>query len=159
MRIFERREARWAAGFAAVFLVSLAFWLFQPNRFDRRVYLFPNHYTSGTGAEDRALPVQATREESISIFVREYLLGPATNRLFRLFPLATRLKTVFFADSVLYVDLDYQSLREDIEMRTDLAKAIEIFKEGIKINFSEIDEVVVTVEGRKPDFEAVTPSE
>ncbi len=152
MNFFSRKEAFWITAIAVSLVISWGIWVFQPEKYDRRVLFFPNHYVSGIGTEERALKVQQDFEPAVEYFVQEYMHGPAKNRHFRLFPLATRLKTVFVAEDILFIDLDFRVLRPDPELRFPLSRSLEIFTDSVKFNFPSIREIVWTVEGRIPDF-------
>lgn len=140
-----------------IFLVSVAMWFFNPGRTERRIYFFPRHYVTGTGAEDRVLPVQPSYEQAVALYVREYLLGPSLNKLFRILPLQTRVKSVFIADNVVYVDLSAKAFERDYESRISFNQGIELLKRGVLYNFPAVKDVVVTIEGREfdPEFSSV----
>lgn len=146
------RRFRWAALFAVALGVSLLLWHLSAERRERRVYPFPNRYKPGIGVEERLLPPRPDRREEIELYVKEYLLGPAQNRLYGILPLGTRLKSLFLADGVVYLDLDHRSVRADLESRIGLKGALELLAQGLKRNFPEIQDVVITIEGRQPGF-------
>lgn len=149
--LFRQGSLRWLLALAAVLALSATIWFVNPGRVERRIYFFPKHYTEGTGAEERLLRVQPTREGAVDLYVREYLLGPALNKHFRLLPIQTRVKSLFIADGVLYVDLDHRSLLPDYESRLSLTEGIELLKKGIRYNFSDLRDIVVTIEGRESE--------
>lgn len=157
--VIRHRSLRWLFALAVVLALSVVIWFVNPGRVERRIYFFPKHYTEGTGAEDRLLRVQPTREGAVDLYVREYLLGPALNKHFRLLPIQTRVKTLFLADGVVYVDLDHRSLLPDYESRLSLTEGIELLKKGIRYNFPDLRDVVVTIEGRESEDVAADGAE
>ncbi len=136
-----------------ILFLSVLIWFFNPGRMQRRIFFFPRHYVEGTGAEERALPVQSSDEQAVSLYVREYLLGPSLNKLFRILPLQTRVKTVFVAEGIVYIDLNAKSFERDYESRIDFHRGIELLKKGVLYNFPSLKEVVVTIEGHEYDTE------
>jgi hypothetical protein len=149
---------RWLLALLIVLLLSILFWIYTPRAFERRIYLFPRHYSPGIGAEERLLPKQDHFEQSISLYVREYLLGPSLNKLFRILPLRSRIKSILINENTIFIDLDYQSLNLDPESRISFYEAVELLKQGVLMNFPSIQEVIVTVEGREYEKNKIEPT-
>lgn len=134
-------------------VLSVLIWFLNPSRVQRRIFFFPRHYVEGTGSEERSLPVQSSDAESVSLYVREYLLGPTLNKLFRILPLQTRVYTVFVADGIAYINLNAKAFERDYESRINFHRGIELMKKGALYNFSGLKDVVVTIEGYEYDTE------
>jgi len=75
----------------------------------RRTFVF---YTISDGnivVEDRMIKRSASREENITRYVEEAILGPALPDVLPLFPRGTRLLSLLFRDGVVYVNLSEEA--------------------------------------------------
>lgn len=113
----------------------------------RRTFVF---YTVSEGVvivEDRVLKRAKTREEDITRYAEETLLGPVSPDLLPLFPRETRLKSLLFRDGIVYADFSL-----DAALPPEGGKgALDNFKTlrgGILRNFSYVKDVCFFIEGR-----------
>ncbi len=73
-----RKKRIWipAGSLLFTFLISLLFFLLNNNSFDRRVLFFPDDMSRTVKGETRFLPLYNNEEQTISLLVKELLLGP-----------------------------------------------------------------------------------
>jgi len=112
----------------------------------RRTFVF---YTSSNGAivvEDRMLKRSKTREEDITRYTEETLLGPVAPDLLPLFPRETRLKSLLYRNGVVFIDFSIDAAMPPIEGGNTLDN-FRTFYDGILRNFSYIKDVRFFING------------
>jgi hypothetical protein len=137
------------------YLVLLGFFaFFDVSRQDlsRRTFVF---YTFDRGAvlvEDRMLPRSASREEDITHYVEEALLGPVSLEAAPLFARGTRLRSLIFRDGTVYGDLSQSAALPVPEAKTDVFDGMLALNQGIRRNFSHAADVRLFIEGNETFF-------
>lgn len=93
-------------------------------------------------------------EEEIVCYVKELVLGPATNRYRPLFSKGTTVESCFMRDGVLYVDLSSDALLP-AGISSETEKACSLLKKNIRTNFKKVQDIKVFISG----IEAYTEKE
>jgi hypothetical protein len=113
----------------------------------RRVFRF---YTLDTGAltvEERLLPRLTNREEAVSQYVREFILGPMPETAAALFNPCVSLQSLIVKGSEAYVSLSAEAVLP-VEGAFPLEKgAFRSLKEGIRVNFPALSKVKIFAGG------------
>jgi hypothetical protein len=118
----------------------------------RRTFVF---YTIDTGSEvleDRMLARSASREQNITRYVEEALLGPMSPESAPLFPRETRLRSLLYRDGVVYGDLSEAAALAPPE-GGELMRNLAALRAGILRNFAYIRDVRLFIAGREVFFE------
>ena len=113
----------------------------------RRTFVF---YTISDGnivVEDRMIKRSASREENITRYVEEAILGPALPDVLPLFPRGTRLLSLLFRDGVVYVNLSEEAALPP-EEGGEVFKNLNTLYTGIKRNFSYVSDVYFYIGGK-----------
>ncbi|MDR2304507.1 MAG: GerMN domain-containing protein [Treponema sp.] len=113
----------------------------------RRTFVFYSLRDGETVVEDRMLKASAGREEDLRRYVEETLLGPVSPDAAPLFPRETRLRSLFFRDGTVYVDLS-ESAVLSYPGRGNAWRDFFTFYGGIKRNFPYVRDVRLFVGGR-----------
>ncbi len=98
--------------------------------------------------ERRFLPRTFSREDAVSRYVSEYLLGPTDVAAAALFDKEAALRSVLLRDGVAHVDLTPESAFP-VETAGGVLNAGSILASGIERNFPSIKHVVVYIEGHE----------
>ena len=126
---------------------SLVCWcVFQKKH--RYVFYFPSYGSKNLCTEVRFLPNKAV-QGSEKLFVEEVLLGPMTNRYIRIFPRDTELSYCFLKNKVLYVGFN-DAVLTGVDGMT-IKESIDIFKVNIVKNFTFINKIDVSIDGKSVD--------
>jgi hypothetical protein len=137
------------------YLILLGFFaFFDTSRQDlsRRTFEF---YTFDQGkalVEDRMLPRSASREENITRYVEEALLGPVSLEAAPLFVRGTRLRTLIFRDGTVYGDLSQSAALPIPEAKADVFTGMCALNQGIRRNFPFVADVRLFIEGNEAFF-------
>ena len=83
------------------------------------------------------------------LFVEEVLLGPMTNRYIRIFPRDTELSYCFLKNKDLYVGFN-DAVLTGVDGMT-IKESIDIFKVNIVKNFTFINKIDVSIDGKSID--------
>ncbi|MCL2175746.1 MAG: GerMN domain-containing protein [Treponema sp.] len=115
----------------------------------RRTFVF---YTIDGGdiiVEDRMLKHSSSREEDIIRYTEEALLGPVSPDLFPLFPGETKLKSLFYRNKTVYIDLTETAAFSPHKgsVNRKVIDNFRTFNEGILRNFSFVSDVRFFIEG------------
>jgi hypothetical protein len=143
-------EVKKALPYAAI-IVFLATLLFSFGRYlferpgDRRVFYFESLDTNKISTEVRFLPSKPVQGKE-KIFVDELLLGPMTNRFRPLFSPGTKADFCFVRGRTMYVGLSKEAVQITPET-ADIKKGMELFKKNILKNFTNIDTIVMYIDG------------
>jgi hypothetical protein len=124
------------AAIAEFFILGLA----------RRTFVF---YTINEGVisvEDRMLKRSKSREDDITRYTEETLLGPVAPDLLPLFPRETRLKSLLYRNGVVFVDFSADAALPPIEGGSTIDN-YRTFKTGILRNFSYVKDVRFFIDG------------
>jgi len=123
--------------------------------FARRTYVFYNADTGVAYVEDRMQKHSNSREDDITRYTEEALLGPVNPDLLPLFPWGTRLKTLMFRDKIAYADLTESAALPPVE-GGDLLVNFQTLYDGILRNFPYVQDIVFFVEGNFVSFEPIS---
>ncbi|MDR2144578.1 MAG: GerMN domain-containing protein [Treponema sp.] len=118
----------------------------------RRTFVFYTFDRGETLVEDRMLLRSASREENITRYVEEALLGPVSLEAAPLFPRGTRLRSLIFRDGTVYGDLDQNAALPVLEAKADVFTALLALNRGIRRNFSYAADVKLFIEGNEAFF-------
>ena len=108
---------------------------------------FMNKVTREVQLENRyiALP---TEKHSITIFIEEFLLGPASHELMSFFPHGTTYRSLFVRDDILYLDL-YRDTVQNMPHGVSFEDFYNMFNKSLKINFPNIKTANIFVDGAR----------
>jgi len=132
--------------FFIVILAGIALSDFFVLGLARRTFVF---YTNTDGAivvEDRMLKRSKSREEEITRYTEETLLGPVAPDLLPLFPRETRLKSLLYRNGVVFIDFSTDAAMPPVEGGNTLDN-FRTFYAGILRNFSYIKDVRFFING------------
>jgi hypothetical protein len=135
-----------------ILLGCFAFFDVSRQDMSRRTFVF---YTFDRGTvlvEDRMLPCSASREEDITRYVEEALLGPVSLEAAPLFARGTRLRSLIFRDGTVYCDLSQNAALPVLEVKADVFAGVLALNHGIKRNFSYVADVKLFIEGNEAFF-------
>ncbi|MCF6334448.1 MAG: GerMN domain-containing protein [Spirochaetales bacterium] len=133
--------------FAFLLLFSTAFYIINGSRTIRRVLFFPGR-TNYSG-EVRRLPLQASVEDDVELFVKELILGPFQIDHSRVVPENTNLKNLMIREkSLLYIDFSADFIVHEDEF-TILPEEMKILiKKNIVYNFPFLKQISISVDGQ-----------
>lgn len=127
------------------FLISLVVYTFS-YRGNLRKFIFPSIDEGEYIIEKRYLK-KSSVDDSITVFVKELLLGPESERTKYLFSKNTRLLSCFEKDGVLYVNLSEDML--DLGGNViSFEESVKLVTKNIKQNFGGIKSVEIYVDGK-----------
>ena len=132
-------------------IIALADFLVIGNK--RHTMVF---YTIKDGTpviEDRMIPAAKTKEESLTRYADEVLLGPVDLDTAPLFPEGTRLESLFYRNRDVYINLSETAALAPIDGIQDVKMNLFTFVSGIKRNFAYIDNIVLFIHGNEVFFE------
>jgi len=112
----------------------------------RRTFIF---YTISGGniiVEDRLLKHSSSREEDVTRYTEETLLGPVSPDLLPLFPRETKLRSLLFRNKAVYVDLT-ESAAFGCTADREVIDNFRTLRGGILRNFSYVNDVRFFIEG------------
>jgi len=135
-----------AAAITEFFILGLA----------RRTFVF---YTINEGVisvEDRMLKRSKSREDDITRYTEEMLLGPVAPDLLPLFPRETRLKSLLYRNGVVFVDFSADAALPPIEGGRTIDN-FRTFHDGILRNFSYVKDVRFFIDGNAIYIEEFWP--
>ncbi|MFP3040367.1 GerMN domain-containing protein [Treponema primitia] len=98
--------------------------------------------------EDRMVSQTGSRENDISRYVEEALLGPVSLDSAPLFPKGTRLESLLYRDGVIYADLSDSAALAPLE-GADVFTGLYTLYGGIKRNFSYVKDVRLFIAGHE----------
>lgn len=128
--------------------ISLAFTIFDYRKVTR-TFLFPGKDTLQT--EIHHIPRYPQLKENIHVLVQEAMLGPKALNLFPLFPPVTKvLSTILVDNRIVYIDLSPQVLYGRKNFPYSFQSSVDLLTQIIQMNFHQIEDVVVTVDGQLP---------
>ena len=135
-----------------IILCLIAFGDFFHSGLARRTIVFYSSIEGKMVVEDRMLHRSGDRETDIHRYVDEVLLGPVFPDLDPLFPRGTRLESFMYRDEVVYVDLS-ESAALPMEGNWDVFRSLLTLNEGIRRNFSFVENVRLFIGGNEAFFE------
>jgi spore germination protein GerM len=112
-------------------------------------------YSIGSGkiiVEDRMLKRFPSREQDISWYVEEAILGSALPGVWPLFPKGVKLRSLLLRDGVVYADFSEEAALPP-EEGMDVFSNLQILYAGIRRNFSVVRDVRFFIMGKAVFFE------
>ncbi|MDR3173097.1 MAG: GerMN domain-containing protein [Treponema sp.] len=112
----------------------------------RRTFVFYFVTDRSIIVEDRMLRRSGNREDDMTWYVAEFLLGPELPDLAPLFPRETRLRSLLYREGVVYVDLSESAALPFSEQGSPVPgqgvfESFEILYQGIRRNFPYVRDV------------------
>ena len=125
----------------------------------RRTFVFYDFDSGVVSVEDRMMPVSggkpSSREVNITRYVEEALLGPVNPNSMPLFPVETRLISLFYRDGIVYADFSEEAVLPPVFPAAlppaeggEVLKNFKTLYAGIKRNFSFVNDVRFFITGR-----------
>jgi hypothetical protein len=93
------------------------------------------------------------KEEALTRYVDEVLLGPIGLDIAPLFIEGTRLESLFYRDNDVFVNLTEEAVFAPLDGFQDAKENLSILVAGIKRNFSYVDKVVLFIDGNEVFFD------
>jgi hypothetical protein len=120
----------------------------------RRTFVFYFVTDRSIIVEDRMLRRSGSREEDITWYVEEFLLGPESPDLVPLFPKETRLHSLLYRDGAVYVDLSESAVLPFSEQGFPASsgggfEGFETLYRGIRRNFPYVRDVRLFAGGNR----------
>lgn len=131
--------------FSTIF--AILFLSFYEKKYERYLMLFKNKVTGDVEIENRYVSLD-TDKEDLNIFVEEFLLGPANNNLIPFFPPSIGYRSLFLRDNVLYLDLSKDAVLH-MPNGVEFEDFYILFNKSLKLNFPELKDVNIFIEGVK----------
>lgn len=111
----------------------------------RRVFVFQSLDNDKTYIEVRYLP-KVSKDQRISQYVDELLLGPTYDRYRPLFPVGTEALYCFSRDKTVYIDLSAEAILKN-GISSETYDGYELLKKNILSNFQSVKNIVVFMMG------------
>ncbi|MDR0399900.1 MAG: GerMN domain-containing protein [Treponema sp.] len=120
----------------------------------RRTFVFYFATDRSIMVEDRMLPRSGNREDDITRYVEEFLLGPESPDLAPPFPKETRLRSLLYRDGVVYAGLSESAALPLSEQgfpasREGVFEGFETLYQGILRNFPYVRDVSIFTGGNR----------
>lgn len=128
-----------------IFGLSLMLFL-SKGQGKRYSFIFPSAEAGKEVIETRYLHSVENKSE-IRVYIDEILLGSQIERTKRLFSRGTKVLSCFERDKVLYLDLSSDLIYEGGDVIA-IQDGIELLKKNIRMNFANISEIQVFVDGK-----------
>jgi hypothetical protein len=103
--------------------------------------------------EDRMIPAAKTREEALTRYTDEVLLGPIGLDLAPLFPAGTRIESLFYRNNDVFINLSETAALAPLDGIQDTKKNLFTLVSGVKRNFPFVGKVVLFVNGNEVFFD------
>ncbi|MCR4953855.1 MAG: GerMN domain-containing protein [Treponema sp.] len=127
-----------------VFGISFMLFLFK-GQGRRYSFIFPSAESGKEVIETRYLrPVE--NKSDVRVYIDEILLGSQIERTKKLFSRGTKVLSCFQSDKTLYLDLSSDLIYEGGDVIA-IQDGIELLKKNIRMNFANISEIQVFVDG------------
>ena len=134
-------------------LFSATLYIFESPKQMQRRFLFVAEGSGRPAGEVRSVARGATREDEITNYLNELLLGPAMLRFADIFPSGTRLNQVNLEENTLYIDFS-KELAFNLEKHSlSLVEIKNLTVDNLNSNFPRVEKVVLTINGLQPRYE------
>ena len=114
----------------------------------RRTFVFYAISDGKITVEDRNLKRAPSREQNITRYVEEAILGPVTQNHLPLFPKGTRLLSLLYRDGFVYANFSEEAALPP-EEGGELFKNLGNLYTGIKRNFSYVSDICFFIAGKE----------
>jgi len=132
--------------FLACFLISfLLFAAYNDNKV-RRVLFFPDFKTGKLVPEVRNIKTQKDRVHDITSFVEELINGSALPERSRLFPLNTKIITIYQNGATLTLNFSNHILLQDNKLNNEFQEIFQSIINNVLFNFKGINEIIFYIE-------------
>ena len=115
----------------------------------RRTFLFYTYDRGKAVVEDRTLSRSQSREQDITRYVEEALLGPASLNSAPLVTKETKLRSLLFRNGTVFADLDESAALPVPESKTGVLEGMITLNRGIRRNFPYVDGVKIFIDGHE----------
>jgi len=112
----------------------------------RKTFVFYTIKEGVIAVEDRMLKHSGSREEDITRYAEETLLGPVSPDLLPLFPRGTKLRSLLYRNGVVYADLSVSAALAPAEGGSAIVN-FRTFYDSILRNFSYVKDVRFFIDG------------
>jgi hypothetical protein len=135
----------------AYLLVLVVFALFELSRSKlvRRTFQFYSFDRGRPVVEDRMLPRSASREEEISRYVEEILLGPVSVNSAPVLTKGTQLRSFLYRDGTVYADFGQIAALPVAGAKNDVFEGMAALNRGVRRNFPYVTGVKLFIEGNE----------
>jgi len=134
---------------AIIIAAMLDFFL---GNISRKTFVFFSGIEDNLVVEERMLHITDDPETDIGRYIDEVLLGPVSPGLEPLFPRDTRLHSYMLRDGTVYANLTENALFQPSPSH-DIFRSLLTLNEGIRRNFSNVEDVKLFIGGNEVFFE------
>ena len=127
-----------------VFGLSFTAYIFKAQGM-RRSFIFPSAESGKEVIENRYLK-KIENKSDVQVYIDEILLGSQLERTKKLFASDTKVLSCFQREKVLYLDLSADLINEGDDV-ISILEGVELLKKNIRMNFANISEIQVFVNG------------
>jgi hypothetical protein len=120
---------------------------------------FPEHITGNLSGEVRTVIRNSSLEETLGALVREIVLGPMSVKHARVFPSATKIRSVVLRDHRVYLDFSSDILFLGDDVKISFEESVRAVERAVRYNYPGLTGIVVTIEGRIPGSPPFLPNE
>ncbi|MCL2006526.1 MAG: hypothetical protein FWG77_00425 [Treponema sp.] len=149
-RFFSKKKNRRLVYIIIIFFLALGNFLY--SGLARRTFVFYSHIGDNIVVEDRMLHWSSDREANVRRYVEEALLGPKSPGAILLFHREASLITLMLREGVVYVNLSETAVLP-FQGSRDLFRSVLTLNEGIKRNFSYVNDVRIFIGGNEAFYE------
>ena len=125
---------------------------FSQGNISRKTFVFFSGIEGNLVVEERMLHITDDPETDIGRYIDEVLLGPVSPGLEPLFSRDTRLNSYMFRDGIVYANLTENALFPPSPSH-DIFRSLLTLNEGIRRNFSNVEDVKLFIGGNEVFFE------
>lgn len=118
----------------------------------RRTFVFYSVNTENMTVEDRMLRRSPSREQSVTRYIEETLLGPVSPDVLPLFPGGTSLRSLLLREGVVYADFSEEAALPPVEGGKVLTN-LQTLNAGIRRNFSFVKDARFFIMGKAAYFD------
>ena len=142
-----RKFQKWLFLALLLALASIAYIDYSRSELERRTFVFYVVDDGTETVEERMLRQAGSQEDNVIRYVEDAILGPFTPNLLPLFPEGTKLQSLLYRDSVVYLDLSEEAVLAPSE-GGDVLKNLKTLYSGIKRNFPFVKEIRFFIAGK-----------
>jgi hypothetical protein len=115
----------------------------------RRTFLFYTYDRGKAVVEDRTLSRSPSREQDITRYVEETLLGPVSLNSAPLVNTGTKLRSLLFRNGTVFADLEESAALQVPESKTGVLEGMTTLNRGIRRNFPYVNAVKLFIDGHE----------
>jgi len=139
---------------AIILTVSILMYKINDSKWHPYVLFFPQFTNpEKVDGEVRKIRLNDNYETNIENLVRELMLGSADLRYISIIPKDTVINTIMVRDNILYIDFSPALFFSENDHPLTLSERLQLFSRSIIWNFSDLEEIIYTINGEVPvDF-------